>query len=606
MPAVKARRTIVAPKAQRVSAPPTPTSAASWPYVLPALALCLLVFGQTIGFDFVNWDDDVNILDNRAVTTFDWTAIWTQTVIGNYNPLPIFTFAVEYALVGAEAALYHANNLLLHLVNVVLVFALGRYLRLGPLAAGGLAALFAIHPMRVESVAWVTERKDVLFAAFYLGALLVYERRRRGGAGRSWSWWVGGLFVLALLSKVQAVSLPLAMLCLDYLRQREVRWREVLAKAPYFALSLAVGLAGVYFLSRDGSLADATGYAPLDRLAVGAYAYLTYLAKAVWPYRMSPLYPYPAALPWQAYAALPGTLAVLGLGAWGYWRAKVALVFGLAFFSVNVVFLLQVLGAGQGYLADRFTYVGYLGLFWGIAYGLQALAQKRVPGRYVGAGAVGYLLLLSALAFRQTKVWRDGDVLWAHVADHFPHTATAYGNRAQWLREHGDAAAALALFDRAIAARPDDGAYYNSRGKLHFDENRNELALADYTAGIAVEPALGELYINRGAALAKASRFGEARRDLDRGLELDPENFNGYLNRSLLLLTVGEPALALEDYAVLLAMRPERHDLWAERGNVRAQTGDSAGARADLEEAIDEAKNDRSAVATYRQLLANL
>ena len=170
------------------------------------------------------------------------------------------------------------------------------------MAAGLLAALFAIHPMRVESVAWVTERKDVLFGAFYFGALLVYERSRQSGKPGSWHWGVAALFALSLMSKIQAVSLPLSLICLDYLRQREVRWGEVLAKAPYFLMSLAVGLAGVYFLGRDGSLTEATDYSFFDRLAVGAYAYVVYLVKAVAPYTHSAL------LPLSEYAPRAGLL----------------------------------------------------------------------------------------------------------------------------------------------------------------------------------------------------------------------------------------------------------------------------------------------------------
>ena len=473
--------------------------------MLPAVALALVVFAQTVGFDFVNWDDDVNILENRGVTQLDWGAIWTETVIGNYNPLSISTFAVEYALVGAKAWLYHLNNVLLHLVCVALVYALGRRLQLTPLAAGLLAALFAIHPMRVESVAWVTERKDVLFGAFYLGAMLIYERGRQRGRSGSWMWGVGLLFALSLLAKIQAVSLPLTLICLDYLRQRELRWREVLAKAPYFAMSLAVGVAGVYFLGRDGSLDDATDYTFLDRVAVGAYAYVVYVAKALVPYVHSPLYPYPTSLPVQAYASIGLALGAVGLLVYGWRRGWVALTFALGLFSVNVVFMLQILGAGQGYLADRFTYVGYFGLFWLLAYAFQTM-QRSKSATAVRIGVGVYVALLTVLAFRQTRIWRNGDTLWAHVAEVYPGTATAYGNRGLWLRERDQPAAALALFTQAIAADPKAGSYLNSRGKLHFDEGRTAEAIADYTAGIAREPDA------RGAVRQSRGGFRENRR----------------------------------------------------------------------------------------------
>lgn len=594
----KARKPAVVAPAVR----PSPGTTKEWVYLAPALLLLFTVFGQTLGFDFVNWDDDVNVLENHAVTTIDWRAIWTETVIGNYNPLSISTFALEYALVGESARLYHFNNLLLHAVCVALVYVLGRRLRLTPPAAGLLAALFAIHPMRVESVAWVTERKDVLFGAFYFGALLVYERGRQSGRAGSWHWGVAALFALSLLAKIQAVSLPLSLICIDYLRQREVRMREVLAKAPYFLMSLAVGLAGIYFLGRDGSLTEATDYSLFDRLAVGAYAYVVYLVKAIAPYAHSALYPYPSQLPLQAYLSLPLTLAVAGAMVIAWRKEQVAVTFALAFFSVNVVFMLQVLGAGQGFLADRFTYVGYFGLFWGLAYAAQRLRERGI-GKPFQVGVAVYVLLLTLLAYRYTGVWADGDKLWAHVAEQHPGASTAYGNRGLWLRERGQAAEAMALFTRAIEVDPTAGTYLNSRGKLHFDEGRTAEAIADYTLGLEREPELSELLINRGAAFAKTGHYAAAEADLNRGLELEPDNFNGYLNRSLLYYTMGRMNEALGDYGVMLEMRPERHDLWHERGSILLDAGRTEDGRADIERAIRSAGRGSVEASRYRESL---
>jgi len=578
-----------------------------WKYLAPALLLGLIVFAQTAGFDFVNWDDDLNVLENRGVTQFELKQIWTETVIGNYNPLPITTFAIEHALVGLDASLYHITNVALHLINVVFVFLLGRRLRLDALAAGLLAVLFAIHPLRVESVAWVTERKDVLFAAFYFGALLLYEKRRQQGISGNWHLGIAALFALALVSKIQAVSLPLSMLCLDYLRQRELKLGDILAKAPYFAMSLAVGLAGIYFLGADGSLEDATTYTFLDRLAVGAYAFSVYLVKAVLPYEMSPLYPYPARLPWEAYASFGVVLAVLGFLWVGYQRKWSAAVFGLGFFAVNVVFLLQVLGAGQGFLADRFTYVGYFGLFWLMAYGAQRLLASRAgntrPAVLAGLGI--YILVLSLIAFQQTKIWANGGTLWAHVAAIYPSAATAWGNHGLYERDLGNVAEAERLLTRAIEVSPKRGAYLNSRGKLYFDRGDTELAIADYTEGIRREPDLTELYNNRGAAYAKTGRYSEAEADLALSLEREPDNWNGLLNRSLLLYTQGNLQAAVLDYNKLLEQRPERHDLWQERGSIRAALGEVAEGKADLDEAIRRA-NTREQEVRYAEIKASL
>jgi len=563
-----------------------------------------------MGFDFVNWDDDVNILENRGVTTFDLKTIFTETVIGNYNPLPIFTFAIEHAIVGTKATLYHFNNLWLHLLNIALVYFLGRRLRLNQIAAALLACLFAIHPLRVESVAWVTERKDVLFSAFYFGALLLYEKHRQSGKDSSWHWGVAGLFVLALFSKIQAVSLPLSMICLDYYRDDKFsigkpfnfRSNPVLAKAPYFLMSLGVGLLGVFFLGRDGSLSDATNYTAIDRLAVGAYAYAVYLVKAIIPYKMSPLYPYPSKLPVQAYLSFGVVLAAIGAMLVGYKKEWKAITFSLAFFTVNVMFMLQVLGAGQGYLADRFTYVGYFGLFWAMAYLFQKLSVNQAIKLGVQLGVAVYLLALTGIAFKQTRIWQNGGTLWTHVGKLYPRAGTAHGNLAMYLRDVGETDLAMGLYRKAIEVDPKEGSYHNSLGKLHFDNGRTTEAIAQYSAGIEIEPTLGELYINRGAAHAKSNQFAAAESDLNKGVELEPDNFNAYLNRSLLFYTIGRASEALADYDVMLRMRPERHDLLQERGSIKAANGDIAGGKKDIQEAIRLAGRSAEA-ARYQEVL---
>ncbi len=595
------------------------TSRPEWQFLLPALVLTLVVFGQTMGFDFVNWDDDVNVLENQGVTTFNLKTIFTETVIGNYNPLPIFTFAVEYAIVGTKAGLYHFNNLWLHLLNVALVYFLGRRLKLDQIPAALLACLFAIHPLRVESVAWVTERKDVLFTAFYFGALLLYEKHRQSGKKTSWHWGVAGLFILALFSKIQAVSLPLSMICLDYLRDDKFKIgapfsftaHPVLAKAPYFLMSLVFGLLGVYFLGRDGSLSDATNYGLVDRLAVGAYAYAVYIVKAIIPYEMSPLYPYPSKLPIQAYLSFGVVVAAIGAMLVSYSKEWKGITFTLLFFTVNVMFMLQVLGAGQGYLADRFTYVGYFGLFWGMAYLFQRVSANTNVKKGLQVGVGVYLLVLTVTAFQQTKIWRNGGTLWAHVGKLYPKAGTAHGNLAMYLREEGELDLAIGLFKKAIEVDPKKGSYHNSLGKLYFDSGRDAEAIAQYSAGITVESTLGELYINRGAAFAKTGRYTEAEADFDKGIGLneaaDPklDNFNGYLNRSLLYYTIGKMDEALGDYDKMMQLRPERHDLLQQRGSIRASIGDVAGGKADIQAAINIAGRSPEAM-KYQEILNNM
>ncbi len=545
------------------------------------------VFSGSISNDFVNWDDDVNILENDNLNGFTAENIGRifhfehGRVIGNYNPLPIFTFAVEKAVFGLNPKVMHTTNLLLHLLCVFFVYLLGRRLGLSLPAAGFLALLFGIHPMRVESVAWITERKDVLFGVFYLAAMLTYlsylkqQKRNR-------FWYTVLLFIFALFSKIQAVSLPLTLLVLDYWQRRDLRLNLVIEKIPFFALSLLFGLAGIYFLGEDGSLEDATNYNIFQRLLVGAYSYVVYLIKSVVPYRMSPLYPYPASLSAWFYAAPLGVAAVVGLFVTAWKKDWRPVVFGLAFFTFNIMFLLQILGAGQGYLADRFTYIAYFGLFFTAAYGLNYALQKFPQKKNLLLGGLTVVLTVYAIvSFQQVKIWENGRTLWTHVLQHYNNVTTPFVNLGHYHRDRKETEKAVENYSEALQINGKKGEIYNSRGKLYFETGQNEKAMADFNQGLAVMPDINtlpagkrqtaaktyaELHVNKSAVLGTLGNYEKSLEEVNKGLGYNPDFLNGYMNRSKLYTLLDRPRQAMQDYDKIVKMKPGDDLIWYERG----------------------------------------
>ncbi|MCO6485730.1 MAG: tetratricopeptide repeat protein [Saprospiraceae bacterium] len=573
-------------KGKRPASPPS-TEGRWYPWI--ALALTAIVFANSLSNGFVNWDDDVNVLENPNLEVFNWTSIkgiFTSDVIGNYNPLTILTFAFEKAMFGLDPTIYHVNNLLLHLVCVWLVYRIFLALGLPALAAFFGALVFGIHPMRVESVAWVTERKDVLFGAFFLGALLLYIRYLEGGrkSGRL-VLWILLLFLMSLLSKIQAVTLPLSMLCVDYLRRRPLKLGLVIEKWPYFLMSLAVGLLGIYMLRENESLDDTTKYTFIERLMVGFTSYVVYLVKFVVPYKMSPLYPYEAKMPVIFYAS-PAGLAAVAAVVWTWWKKDLRpYVFGMAFFTFNVMFLLQILAAGQGFLADRFTYIPYLGLIFMLAWWLNEWVQRPRYASLVRLLAVAWLCAMAFLTVRQNRIWESGGTLWTHVLKYYENVHTPWNNRARFYRESGQTDLALADYNESIRLKP-LASTYNSRGKLFFDQGKIKEALNDYSEGIKLDPDLGEIYINRAAAYGMLGDLDRALADVSKGLELDPDNANGFLNRSLIYVNRGEYAKAEADHTSYLALKPFHADIYYERGLVRNALGKPQEAYDDLSQAI--------------------
>ena len=553
-----------------------------WLYLAGILTLTFIAFIPALSADFVNWDDDYNLGKNNHTALLTWdniVKIFSSTVIGNYNPLPIFMFAIERHFFGLDPFIYHLNNILLHLVCVFFAYRVFLALDIRALPSAIGALLFGIHPMRVESVAWVTERKDVLFGAFFLAALWFYIRYVRTGYAKKYVYIALGLFLFSLLAKIQAVTLPLTMLLVDYYFRRPLQFKLITGKWMFFLLSLIVGLIGIYFLKDQGSIDDSTNYSFVERLGVGGYALGVYLAKFVFPWSMSPLYPYPASLPLHAWIIAPlSAIGVAGFSWLAFKRDWRPWLFGMLFFFFNVMFVLQVLGAGQGFLADRFTYIPYMGLTFMVIYALQWLMrEKPKSGTYALYGMGGVLALFMMLTWNQTKVWTNSETLWTHVLSQTKNTVLPFRNRANYLRDQGRIQEALADYNEAIKLKP-DGALYNSRAKLYFNQQQYDLAMADYNRAIEMDNNEGEFYINRGAVFALQGQLQRALEDFNTGIELKPDHANGYKNRSLVFQAFNQWDKADADIAKYLEMHPEDGDLWYERGrikNIMGQPGEA-------------------------------
>jgi tetratricopeptide (TPR) repeat protein len=554
-----------------------------WP-VLIALFITGLCFTSSINNEFVSWDDDRNIYENPDVLNFDMKhfgkstkTIFSSHVIGNYNPLPIWTFALEKNYIGIDKPhQWHVHNILLHLSCVFFAYLLAVQLGLSWQGALILALLFGIHPLRSESVSWVTERKDVLFGLFYLMALWQYVKYKKDSNNIRWLW-ITIAFILSLFSKIQAVSLPLSMLVIDYFMDSTWKWSNLWKKIPFFLLSLVFGLYGIMKLKEFGSISsatDSTDFSFIQRLFVGAFSFIIYIIKWIIPFRMVPMYPYPNHFPAYFYPTiLVAPLAIWLLLRW-HKQGKKNLVFGLTFFIVNIFFLLQILGAGQGYLADRFTYIAYYGLFFIAAYYFDKFISEN-PSRstLLWGGAALYLMIMGVLTYNQGKIWKNSDTLWSHVIKYYPNTTLPWGNRANYFRDKKDYKRALSDYAQNLKLNDKQPQTYNSRGRLYFDvagQSRDTLllALSDYNKAISLSPQDGEFRVNRGATYARLGDINKAIEDFNEGIKLKPDHAVGYLNRSIMYNMTQQYDKAHADIDTYLKYNPTNANLWYEKGVV--------------------------------------
>ncbi|MBK7694343.1 MAG: tetratricopeptide repeat protein [Saprospiraceae bacterium] len=548
----------------------------SW-VIWAILGITFLVFTPSLQNGFVNWDDDRNVYENpliKDLNSKNVKAIFQTPIIGNYNPLSILSFAIEHEMFGMSPKAMHWTNLLLHLLCTFFAFKIFQRLGLSIWFAALGALLFGIHPLRVESVAWITERKDVLFSSFFLPALYLYVKNLdEPKAGRMF--WVFLLFAIGLFAKIQMVALPLSMIAVDYWKGRKIGFNLVLEKWAFFLGALAVGILGIYMLKQQGSLEANVTHAGIGRLFIGSYSLITYLIKWLIPYRMLPLYPYPEELSIWHYLSMPAAILILGGVYWAYKKDLKAVVFGFLFFFVNIVFLLQVLGAGQGYLADRFTYIAYIGLFFISCYYLQEFfKQNKEKSQALNFSLGVYLLFLGYLSFKQCHYWKDSGTLWTRVIEFYDNTSLPFNNRANHLRDLKLFDKALDDYNKAIELKAGHSTY-NSRAKLFFNKNEDQKAILDYNKAIELNPTSAEYYTNRGAAHAKTGNLKAALEDLNKGVALDPRWKVAYLNRSIIYNQLGQYDKSLADIDAYLQLEPNDADLWYEGARCLRAIGDS-------------------------------
>jgi protein O-mannosyl-transferase len=538
--------------------------------VAAILLVTWIVFSPALKNDFVNsWDDGLNIRDNYQTSKFDFQTvknIFKTPVGGSYIPLVITSFAWERSKTGLNPWLFHFDNLLLHLVCTWLVYYLMLVLTGQFWMSAFIALLFGIHPMHVESVAWVTERKDVLYGMFYLSSLLCYVKMIRSPGQKLVFYLLSlALFILSLLSKIQAVSLPLAMFAIDYLLKRKLNFKLIAEKLPFLLLSVAIGLVGVSFLSSEKAFDAQTNYPLLQRIFLGSYAYCVYMVKSVVPYELSALYSYPKTaggmLPWLYYASVIPVIAIMIFVVIRFRKSRES-VFGMVFFTVNIVFLLQILGAGKAFMADRFSYISYLGLFF--IFG--DMLFRKIKSKRIQTGAIALslvvLVIYSEASYARCLVWRNSETLWTDVIKKYPEEAPAYNNRGIYYRETGRNDLAFADYSRVISITPGYGRAYLSRGNIYFDNKQYGLALADYNEAQAKGVSAEQLFANRGAVWSLNGEYQKALDDFEHSLAINPYHANAYKSRAICRMYMKEYNLALDDFEKYLSITPGDDDVF--------------------------------------------
>lgn len=606
-------------------------AASFWKPALFIVLFTFLTYLPALQCDFVNWDDGRYVYENTHIKSLDLAFFrWLPSAIvgSNWHPLTVFSHALDYAFFGPNPAGHHFSSIVLHTLNTFLVFLISlKLLRLAVkhhtnharknhfilMASASAALLFGLHPMHVESVVWVSERKDVLCAFFYLLAISLYLNHAHSNtppqaAGHaparnsitSSSYLLSLTFyAFSIMSKPMAVSLPVILLLLDYYPLNRIktgnpdRMKPVFfEKIPFFIIAFILSAVTLWTQYQSGALKVSEAPPLFERTLVAVKAVILYPAKMALPVNLAPYYPYPENISLfdMSYMLSFLLFAIITLISIKWikrrpWLAIIWFCYLITLFPVS-----GILQVGKQAAADRYIYLPGISLILLAGIGLSQLMPVTGSGkrRIVLTLSTLLLLLMSGKTVMQTGIWKDSHTLWSHEIDLFPNTADiAYLNRGTIYDSTGNYDDALIDYDRAIAINPTYVKAYLNRGLTHGKLNNPSRATKDLSEAIRLDPKNVKALINRGIAFGKVGNHGKGIEDLTRAMEIDSDSYNAYLTRGTLFYLSGSHEMAREDYIKATEIDPSRGDAYYNLGLVNTKLGHLNEARQLFRKAAD-------------------
>lgn len=556
---------------------------------------CLAVYSGVDAFGFVNWDDPLYITENAVVKTgLSWHTIWWAVATARspyWHPLTWWSHLTDVSLFGVDPGMFHVVNALLHTGTSVLLFVALHRLTRAKWPSAVVALLFAVHPLHVESVAWITERKDVLSGFFWMLSLWAYARyAEKPGGGRYAQ--LLACYAAAAMAKPMVVTLPVVLMLIDgWPLQRGWRFVE---KLPLLAISVIVSVVTFVTQSDVGAVAGTGVLGIGPRVANALVSYVRYLGKMFWPVDLIAFYPLEA---WTTVVVV-GAVAVLVATTLVAWRLRDAypyVAWGWAYYLVTLAPVIGLLQAGEQAIADRFMYLPMVGPLVIVVWGARDLAARvlTVSSRRTAlAGASAAIIMASAVAARaQAATWLDSVALWQHALAVDPDNYIAHEKLGAAYRDLGRVADARASFERARVAAPPAsprflGIVDNLIGMTYLSEGRLGEARAMFESAVQENPRLGEAQGNLGNALAASGRPAEAIPHFDEAIRLQPDAVEPRIGRGGALNQTGQFAAAAEEFRRVLALDPNLAEAHNGLGSALALGGDAAGAESAYRTAI--------------------
>jgi protein O-mannosyl-transferase len=545
-------------------------------YVLSGiLILTFFLFLNTITKNFFTLDDPAYVADNPYIKSLSPTglkAIFSTFHNANYHPFTTLLYAIEYRLFGLNAQPYHFINLLIHLLNISLVYLLIQKISGRREVAAITALFFAIHPMHVESVAWISELKDVLYSFFYLAGLFTYLTYLQANTAKNkWYIYTLSLFLFSLLSKSAAVTFPLMLLLIDFYYNRGWKGKVLLEKIPFLILSLVFGVITILSQRSAGAInADLMPYYSLgQRFFVVCYTVSYYIIKSFLPFNLAVLHYAPRELPYYFYLS-PLFLLLLVFLVYKAKKIRHQLIFGLFFYLVGVSLTSQVIPVGYAIVSERYSYIPYIGLFFIAGYFYIGVREKLFSFSAALKPYINYLLVVFALffmviTFQRNTIWKDSVSLFTDVTEKYPQVSHAHFTLGKNLMDTRDVNAAMTALNKAIELDPRMSDAYFIRGNLYYGQGNYPAALTDYQKAVEINPKYAEALYNLGVCYNTLGNFTEGMNALTNAINIRPNEYM-YQSRASAFFNLNRYEDAIYDYTKALSINPQMGETLFNRG----------------------------------------
>jgi tetratricopeptide (TPR) repeat protein len=592
------------------------------------------VFGQTLRYRFVNFDDGEYVAQNPVVAHgltlkgFIWAFAGPHAA--NWHPLTWLSHMLDCQLYGLDPGAHHLTNVLLHTGTAIALFLVLLRMTGGLWRSAFVAAVFAIHPLRVESVAWISERKDVLSGFFFMLTLLAYEKYvsetekwnmlnspEAANAGKSsphttrangpgWAglgafhgpalrWYLATLsfFALGLMSKPMLVTLPVVLLLLDYWPLQRPRRPATLVreKLPLFALSAASCL--VTLLAQRSAMHSFETFPLTARLGAALLSYKVYLAQMIFPAGLAAFYPLSPHVPFWSAGMAGLLLVVLSVLAWKMRQTRPWLLMGWLWYLVMLLPVLGLVQVGAQAHADRYTYLPQIGIYLAITWLAADLAGKWKVGRPVmGALMTLVISLLMTCAWQQTTCWKNNETLWTHALECTRGNTLAFVNLGHELFEQRRFDEVINHYERGLEFQPNNRQFHNNLANALREQGRLDEAIVHYERAVQLEPGLAEAQFNLGKALGLKGKREEEVARFEAAVQLEPNFLPARMSLGNALVQQGKPTLAIPQFQKVLELRPGDAGAHLNLGLCFSQTGKMGEAKSEYEKAFQIAPGD--------------